>query len=185
MVYDRIIIVGKAGAGKTTLSGQLAQKLSLPAIELDAINWQPDWVSLRRPEMRLRVDQALPPSSRWVADGNYTRSVCDIVWNRADTLIWLDYPLHLALWRVLKRTIMRIFTRRELWNGNRESLWHHLTTTPNENLFVWTVKMHWNQRKNYPLLFEMPEYSHLNILRFRTPKETEIWLNGLPSRKNI
>jgi adenylate kinase family enzyme len=179
MTLERIVIVGKCGAGKTTLATQLADRLNLTNVELDAINWQPNWISLRWCEMRKHVDKALPVDGYWIADGNYIRVVRDIVWGRADTLIWLDYSLPVASLRVLRRTIGRIVRRKELWNGNRETLRNHLTCNLNQNLFLWTIRMHWQHRKDFPAHFKQPEYSHLNVLRFRTPKETEQWLCGL------
>jgi len=183
MTLERIVIVGKCGAGKTTLATQLADRLNLTNVELDAINWQPNWVSLPKHELRERVGEALPLTGYWIADGNYVRVVRDIVWGRADTLIWLDYSLRVAVVRVLRRIIGRIVRRKELWNGNRETLRNHLTCDLNQNLFLWTIRMHTQHRKDFPAYFEQPEYSHLNVLRFRTPKETEQWLRGLPSAK--
>ena len=127
MTLERIVIVGKCGAGKTTLATQLADRLNLTNVELDAINWQPNWISLPKREMRKRVDEALPVAGYWIADGNYIRVVRDIVWGRADTLIWLDYSLPVTYRRLLPRIIGRIVKLKELWNGNRETLRHHLT----------------------------------------------------------
>ncbi|KAF2685855.1 hypothetical protein K458DRAFT_486644 [Lentithecium fluviatile CBS 122367] len=183
MVLERIVIVGKPGAGKSTLATQLSDRLNLTNVELDGINWQANWVSLPKHEMRERTDEALPVAGHWIADGNYIRSVCDIVWVRADTLIWLDYSLRVALLRVLRRTAGRIIRRNELWNGNQEFLQHHLSFDLNQNLFLWTIRMHKQHRNDFPALFEQPEYSHLNVLRFRTPKETEQWLRGLRNAK--
>lgn len=183
MALERIVVVGTSGAGKTTLAGELAEMLNLVNIELDNINWQANWVTLPKHEMRKRVDEALPLAGRWVADGNYIRSVSDIIWVRADTLIWLDYPLRVALLRVLRRTIGRLVCRKELWNGNRERLRHHLSFDWDQNLFLWTIKMHRQLREDFPVVFARPEYSHLNVLRFRTPEETKQWLHGLPSVK--
>jgi GTPase SAR1 family protein len=179
MVGSRIVIVGKPGAGKTTLSRQLSERLSAPAVELDAICWQPGWVNLPGPEMKARVEEALPSTEPWVADGNYLKSCREVIWGRADTLIWLDYPLYLALWRVIKRSFFRITTREELWNGNRESIGHFLNGTLQENLFAWTFRMHRQHRREFPSLFTLPENSHLTVLRFRSPKETENWLRTL------
>jgi len=180
MTLERIVIVGKCGAGKTTLATQLAHRLDLTNVELDAINWQPNWVNLPKHKMRERVDEALPVAGHWIADGNYIRVVRDIVWGRADTLIWLDYSLRVAFLRVLRRTAGRVIRRKELWNGNRETIRHHLTCELNQNLFLWTIRMHKQHRNDFPARFEQPEYSHLNVLRFRTPKETKQWLRGLP-----
>lgn len=183
MTLERIVIVGKPGAGKTTLATQLASRLSLRNIELDGISWQANWVQLPKNEMRERVSEAITVTGDWVLDGNY-HSVHDIVWARADTLIWLDYPLRVALLRLLRRTTGRICLQKELWNGNRESLRHHLKLNPNENLFAWTIQVHKTHRNEFPTLFEQPEYSHLRVLRFRSPRETERWLQTIPSAKD-
>jgi GTPase SAR1 family protein len=180
MSLQRIVIVGKPGAGKTTLAATLSSELNLKNVELDAINWQENWTALPKPEFRAQVDKQLSPTGHWVTDGNYTRSVCDIVWGRADTLVWLDYPLHVALWRLLKRTARRIWSGGELWNGNKETLQHHLDLRdPVNHLFVWCVRMHFNQRTNYPRILGEEAYRHLKVLRFRRPAELEEWLRGL------
>ena len=164
MALERIVIVGKSGAGKTTLATQLGDRLNLTNVELDGINWQANWVNIPKHEMRECVDEALPVAGHWIADGNYIRSVRDIVWIRADTLIWLDYSLRVALLRVLRRTVGRIVKRKELWNGNRETLRHHLSFDVNQNLSLLTIRMHKQHRNNFPALFEQPEYRHLNVL---------------------
>lgn len=180
MALERVVIVGKSGAGKSTLAGQLAKKLDLQNIELDALSWEANWTQVSSAEMRAKADPALPPDGHWVADGNYMRHVQEIVWRRADTLIWLDYPLHIAMWRVVTRTIARIWTGEELWNGNKETLWHHLNAwNPDNNLFVWCWRMHFNHRRDFPKYLERPEYQHLKVMRFLHPRETETWLRGL------
>lgn len=180
MSFDRIVIVGKSGAGKSTLAGQLSAKFDLQNIELDALSWEANWSQISTPLMRAKADPLLPPNGHWVADGNYTKHVQDIVWRRAQTLIWLDYPLHIAMWRVFKRTVTRIWTGEELWNGNRETLGHHLASwRPDENLFVWCWRMHWKHRSEFPVAFEKEEFGHLRVLRFRHPRETEEWFGKL------
>lgn len=180
MSLDRIVIVGASGAGKSTLATQLSQKFSSQNIELDALSWEANWTQVSTSLMRAKADPLLPPDGRWVADGNYVKHVQDIVWRRAQTLIWLDYPLPIALWRVFKRTVVRIWTGQELWNGNRETLGHHLASWRTaDNLFVWCWRMHWKHRVEFPRAFEREEFGHLRVLRFRSPRETEEWLGRL------
>lgn len=116
----RIIIVGTSGAGKSTLGEQAAQALGVPFLELDALFWLPNWVQETDEVFRQKVAVAIQPDD-WVAGGNYSRAR-DLIWRRAETLIWLDYPLRLTLWRLLQRTLTRIVTQEDLWHtGNRES----------------------------------------------------------------
>src|SRR5215813_3241988 len=95
---QRIMIIGTTGSGKTTLASQLAKRLALSQVELDALYWNPQWTPASPEVFRERVSAALS-GERWVVDGNY-QLVRDLIWQRADTLIWLDYPLPLALWRL-------------------------------------------------------------------------------------
>ena len=71
----------------------------------------------------------------------------DLVWGRAELLVWLDYPLPLVLGRVVRRTLQRIVTREELWSGNREQ-WRHLFTR--ESLWLWALQTHHRRRKTIP-----------------------------------
>ena len=95
----RLVVIGVSGSGKTTFAGQIARKLSLPHIELDALYWEPDWQASSRPVFRGRV-QAATAAEAWVVDGNYSHSR-DIVWSRASHLVWLDYSLPRVMWREL------------------------------------------------------------------------------------
>lgn len=171
----RIVVVGKSGSGKTTLGGQLARALGVPHVELDAIHWKPNWEEERDEVFRSRVSEELSGDG-WVVDGNYNK-VRDIMWGRADTVVWLDYPLSVVFRRLAVRTLRRGILRTELWNGNRERLWEHLI--PSQSLFVWAVKQHRTHRREYPAVLNRPEYRHLCLIHLRTPAETERWLAGL------
>src|SRR5688500_11093833 len=122
---QRIAVVGSTGSGKSTLAGTLARRLGVEHVELDALYWDPGWAAAPRELFRERAAAALPADGRWVVDGNY-RPVRDISWGRADTLLWLDYPLPLVFWRLARRVFWRGLARVELYNGNRERLREHL-----------------------------------------------------------
>src|SRR5215470_14800607 len=122
----RVVVVGCSGSGKTTLARQLAQLLGAPHIELDALHWLPNWVPRPTDEFCALVAQAVA-QEQWVTDGNY-RAVRDLVWSRATTVIWLNYPFPTVFRRVLWRTLRRTLTREVLYTGNRESLWRSFLT---------------------------------------------------------
>ena len=171
---QRIVVVGTTGSGKTTLARQLAQGLGLPHIELDALHWEPDWVEAPDEVMRQRVVEALQVD-QWVVDGNY-HTVRDIVWSQANLVVWLDYRLPVLLWRLWWRTIIRQITRKELWNGNRERFRANFLSR--ESILLWQLQTYRRRRREYPQMFALSEYSHLRVVRLRSPGETHRWLEG-------
>jgi adenylate kinase family enzyme len=174
VVGRRIAVVGTTGSGKTRLACQISARLTIPRIELDALHWEPNWKQAPTDVFRERVNVALHGDA-WVIDGNYSQAR-DIIWSRAQSIVWLDYPLPLVLARLIRRSIRRIVTRELLWNGNRED-WGALFGR--ESLILWAISSRPKQRRDYPLLMKRPEYSHLSLTRLRLPRETDEWLARL------
>ncbi len=168
----RVSVVGATGSGKTTFARRLARMLAVPHIELDSLHWEPNWVEAPIEVFRARLERALS-GEHWVVDGNYSK-VRDIVWSRADAVVWLDFPFRVVLWRLTRRTLERAVFRQELWNGNRESLRTHLFTR--ESLFLWLFQTYWRRRREYPLLLSRPENKHLRVVRLGSTREAEEWL---------
>lgn len=171
----RIIVVGTTGSGKTTVARRLAELQASQHVELDAFHWDSGWTPCPRDAFRERVARATSGES-WVADGNYG-AVRDILWTRADTLVWLDYPLVIALSRLLRRSVTRIVSGEELWNGNRESFRN--TLLDRDSLLVYAVRTHQRRRRQYTEALAQPSYHHLRIVRHRSPPETAVWLKSL------
>jgi adenylate kinase family enzyme len=144
---------------------------------LDALNWGPNWTPFPREQFHEQVDAATQ-RGRWIADGNYSE-VREIVWGRADTLVWLDYPFLVVLWRMLSRTARRVIAREELWNDNRES-WRG-TLFSRDSLLVWLFKTYWSRRKKYEALLRTPSFAHLQVVRLRSPKAADRWLAAIRS----
>ena len=174
---NRVAVVGTSGSGKTTFAGALAARLGCCHVELDALHWEPSWKMAELEVFRQRVAEATAGHA-WVTDGSYSK-VRDLVWGRADTLVWLDYPLALVLARLFRRTARRLFTREELWGGNRERLRDHLGR---ESLFLWAVQQHGRNRRRYPEALADPADTHLRLVRHRSPREAASWLAALEPR---
>jgi len=175
--YRRIAIVGVSGSGKTTLARQLSQYLSLPHVELDALHWDAGWVPSPAEVFRQRARQALQGAS-WVVDGNHPE-VRDIIWSRADTVVWLDYGLALVMWRLMLRTLRRAATREVLWNGNRErTLRAHFFSR--DSIFLWALRTYGLRRKEYPALFKSSAYAQVRPVHLCSPRATRAWLASLP-----
>ncbi|WP_237724695.1 adenylate kinase [Deinococcus alpinitundrae] len=170
----RTLIIGTTGSGKTTLARRLAEGWQLPYAEQDAWNHLPGWQEAPQEAFRAQVD-AFTAGPAWVMDGNYTKAH-DLGLARADTLIWLDYPAGVVFWQLLRRTLRRMSSREELWNGNREE-WR--TFLSRNNILLWFFKTHWQRRRTTPTL--LAQYPHLHVVRLRSPREREVWLRALYS----
>lgn len=170
----RTAVLGVSGSGKTTFARSLAMRRACPHIELDALHWQANWTETPLPQFRQAVENAIA-SPHWVLDGNYSK-VRDLVWARADSLIWLNYPFHLVFGRVFKRTCQRVFLRQALWAGNRETF--RLAFLSRHSILWWVVKTYARRRAEYPLLFAQPAYQHLHILQFHTPAQAQAYLES-------
>jgi len=162
-------VVGNSGSGKTTFARELAGALAIPHLELDSVFHQPGWQPLDRQVFRQRVT-AFTSGPCWVVDGNYG-AVRDIVWGRADTVVWLDPPRHRVMRQVIWRTLRRTATRAELWNGNREPWSNLVTFKPEESIIAWAWTRHRVYRQRYLTAQDDPANGHLAFVRLRTPRE--------------
>jgi adenylate kinase family enzyme len=145
----------------------LSHALGLPHTELDVLYWGPDWTPRPPEEFRSRVEAAVAAPS-WIVDGNYS-VVRDLVWGNATTVVWLNYPFSLVFPRAVGRTLRRIVTREPLFADNRESL----SIIDPEWIPWWVLRTFWRRRREYPLLFRQPEFSHLEVLEFTRPIQAE------------
>jgi adenylate kinase family enzyme len=112
------------GAGKTVLAGLLAGRLALPQVSFDALFWEPGWRPATEEVFARRVEAALS-GPEWVVDSVYRGPAADALWERADTIVWLDLGPVLCLTRTLRRTVGNAARGRVLWNGNPDS-WRRL-----------------------------------------------------------
>ena len=117
----RILILGSGGAGKSTLTRQMAVRLGLPVIHLDAEYWQPGWTA-PPPDVWEQAVQALVQREAWIMDGNFGGTL-DVRLAAADTVVFLDLPRLLCLWRIIRRFFRyRGRTRPDMGPGCVESL---------------------------------------------------------------
>ena len=162
-------MVGNSGSGKSTLARALAVKLGVLYVELDAIFHQPDWTPLPEDEFRARV-AAIVDRDRWVIDGNY-RTIQPIVWQRADTVIWLDPPRWTVMRQIVWRTLRRAAGRVELWNGNRERWRNLFTLDPQKSVIAWAWTSHAKNRAGYRAAALDQANRHLTFIRLGSRAE--------------
>jgi predicted kinase len=171
---ERILILGRTGSGKTTLARELATALGIPHVELDSLYFGPDFSRAPLPLLRERTSAALA-GDRWITDGN-KRAVRDLVWPRADTIVWLDYPVYVSLWRLAKRA-----RTRTLALSAQAAQTNRRTGLPKQMLaaakgVLTALKSHRGQRREYPRTFAQPANQHLAVARLRSPRATRQWM---------
>ena len=100
---QRVMIIGCGGSGKSTLAQRISDRLGLENISLDQYYWKPGWETHSVEEWE-KIVTKLAQKERWVMDGNYGGTMSLRI-PRADTIIFLNYPRHICLARVVKRTL--------------------------------------------------------------------------------
>lgn len=168
---QRVVIVGPSGSGKTTLGRWIEREVGLPFTELDDLHWRPGWVEAPLREFRGAVD-GVTQASRWVVAGNYAKAR-DLVWPRADTLVWLDLPLGQVLWRSTSRALRQWWTREPICNGNRQTLAQ--LVNGRDSLIGYTLRTFSPRRREWPQLLAADDCRHLRQFRLRSHSAIVAW----------
>ena len=171
----RIVVFGASGSGKTTLAHWLSKRLALPFTDLDDVFWRPDWNESPVDQFRDAV-ACLAAGEQWVIAGNYNK-VRDLLWPRADTLIWLDLPLMQVLWRTTLRASRQAWTGEAICNGNRQTL-AALIKPPN-SLLGYTLRHHRARKRDWPVAFRQPQHAHATVIHLCSADEVAAWQNTL------
>jgi adenylate kinase family enzyme len=167
----RIVVKGTSGTGKSTFGPELASRLGLTFIELDALHWGPNWSQPGAEEFRARVRQAMAAApDGWVIDGNYDSKLGRTIIDEAEVIVWLDLPLPLKVFRVIRRSFYRIHHKVELWHGNRET-WRGVFLD-RDSLVLWMLGSHVRHRRDWPLQFA----GDPRLVRLRSDAAARRWL---------
>ncbi|MEV8182686.1 AAA family ATPase [Specibacter sp. NPDC078692] len=169
---QRILVAGVSGSGKSTLARRIAALLGTRYTELDSLFHGPNW----EPRAEFAEDvENLTQASAWISEWQYS-SVRPLLARRADTLIWLDYPMPVSMLRLIRRTVRRRLRHEELWNGNYEGPLWGIFTDPDH-----IIRWGWNTRTSLRALVPTLDsaFPELHVVRLRSPREADMWLGRL------
>lgn len=169
--HRRILIVGSGGAGKSTLSRQLADQRDLPVVHLDALYWQPGWNPTPRQEFmeKVKVELSKP---EWIIDGNYDSSI-ELRAQYADLIIFLDFSNILCLFRACKRAWKyRGTTRPDMGRDCPEKIdWEFVR-------WIWRFP-----KDARPEMLKSLSRVPADVITLKSPKEVATWLQHGKSRE--
>ncbi len=172
---QRVMIVGGPGSGKSTLARKLGARTGLPVFHMDHIHWQAGWVERPLAE-KIPISLAVHARDRWIFEGGLSRTYADRV-ARADTFIWLDMPVALRFWRVVRRSVIYLGrSRPDLPDGcverfGRETLafWQ----------FIWRTKQ--TSRVSLQAIVDHPP-PHLTVVHLQCLRAVQQYLDTIPQK---
>jgi adenylate kinase family enzyme len=148
-IGNRISIIGTSCSGKTTLGKLLANRRGLSFMDYDDAYWLPGWKKADAAVFEGKIKDAAR-GDHWVIAGNSPSDSKHLIWPKVDTIIWLDFPVALLLWRGIRRSIGNILFRRSLCNGNYETLGMLLSK---KSIVYWILTSYRRRQKVYSELF--------------------------------
>ena len=134
--------------------------------------WDANWTPRTRPEFEASV-AAQTAGERWVVDGNYT-VMRHVVWTRATDIVWLNFSRSVVFSRVIRRTVVRMARREELWAGNRETFAKAFLSK--QSILLWSFTTFGKNRRKYADARTSGEHGHLRWHELRSPRAARKFL---------
>lgn len=169
--YKRVIVFGSTGAGKSTLVEFISQKFGLPIINMDTLSREAGKSKTPEETFALSTIKSIENDS-WILDGSYA-IVQDIVWPRAEAIVWLDYSGWIVMWRLFKRSLYRIFLRKKSERPGKARI---VSADKRTQTYLRSVFTHNKRRQQYFATLYKSKNRHLHIIRLCGPKDAEKWL---------
>lgn len=178
-IGTRIHVWGNSCSGKSTVAAKIGEALSLPVVELDALNWEADWVAVSQTdpnEFVSRIRHACA-GDKWVVAGSYSSYSPEHIWPDVQSIVWLDLPRWLLLIRVIRRSWMRARTGELLWGKVQERFLPQLMIWRREESLLWWIwTQHARKRQQLMAYTHDPQFAHIQFVRFTSSKEVDTWL---------
>lgn len=165
----RILIYGVTGSGKTTFASSLSKTTGIRWQEVDALMWNPGWEFVPLELQRERITE-ICARDEWILDAAYGKWI-DIPLERVQLIIGLDYARSRTLWQLLKRTIARCLDKKEVCNGNVESLKGMFSK---DSILIWHFKSF--DRKRERMRSWQKGQTAFQVLLFKNDTDLQNWL---------
>jgi adenylate kinase family enzyme len=164
---QRVLVIGPCGAGKSTAAAELGRLLDLPVHHLDRLHWREGWVESSREEL---VETLAPiiAGERWLIDGNYGGTMGERL-ERADTVLYLDYPTWLCLWRAFGRI-------RRFRGASRPDMAPGCPERFDPAFFWYILTFRRGPRRRTEARLKGHEHK---VRRFAHPRDLRRWMDGL------
>lgn len=164
---NKVVVVGVSASGKTTFSQELSKKTGLPAFYMDSFMWNPGWVYVGDEVTAVKLDE-LSQQPQWIIEGYITTQGRATLFERADTIIYLDYSRWLSTWRYVVR-----------WWKHRKNARPELDGSPEKFSFkmLWIVFTKGESITLETYLSKIPDQS--KIITLKSPREAMEFTSGL------
>lgn len=164
---NKIVVVGVSASGKSTFSRRLGEKLRIPVTYMDAIMWKPGWNYIGDGETEKILNEVSEGES-WIIEGYISNGSRATIFDKADTIIYLDYSPWVSSWRYIKR----------YWKHRKQAR-PELEGSPEKFSFKF-LKLVWTKGESISLNKYLDQVINKNkIQRFKTPKESKLFLDSL------
>lgn len=166
-IGNKIVVVGVSASGKSTFTRKLAVKKNLPAVYVDAIMWKPGWVYIGDDETVEKLKEA-SQTDKWIIEGYISKYARTFVFDRADTIIYLDYSPWVSSWRYIKR-----------WWKHKKDARPELQGSPEKFSFKF-LKLVWTKGEAISLNRYLKDVNPQNkIITLHSPKEARDFLKNI------
>lgn len=176
----RILVAGSTGAGKTRLGRALAGRTAIPFHEMDALAFGgPGW----RENQHLAEDVSrISFGPCWIFDSYGYPQVRDLLWSRADTIVWLDYTRPVVMRRVLRRSAARTLFRRRIFGGNVETVASWFSA---DHPAWWAWAQYAGRRTEIASRCTSARFAPLDVIRLSTPRAARKWLGTIQPKDTL
>ena len=172
--YQRIVVFGSTGVGKTTMARRIAEEFALPVIDIDSLRREAGKSAAPEETFSQLVVEHVK-AVNWIIDGSYT-SVQDIIWSRADAIVWLDFPFWVFCSRLIKRSLYRTLIRK---NSEKPVKGRNQPARERALTYLQAIFTGRQRRQRYFATLYSTKNVHLHIIRLFSPKDADLWLELL------